>query len=90
MRREFFSDLSKELQGDWKERDSWAPEAGSEASDMQVVESYYLDQDGKTTEIERLLQQRVDVIEGFGEEVKKKHGRLKPKGFEHDTHAEFT
>lgn len=66
-RRDFYRELSKELDSYWEEVESESYQLWMQASELGQYK--YLDSDGKTERILRLLGKGADILEGWNEEV---------------------
>lgn len=80
-RRGFYEGLEKEIEGDWQSVDKERVALLKTASGLAKFEYKFLSNDGKVDAIKEWLRVGADLFKGYGEEVEKRYGYLKKKGW---------
>ena len=78
-RREFYKQLQIELEIEFEAVERERTALLAEATELGRFDFKYLDNDGRTTRIEKFLRKGANVFEGYGEKAIAKYGHLKPK-----------
>ena len=80
-RHKFYENLAKDLDYDFGEVDDDVQELYTLGSDVGVFEFMYLDNDGKTTWLEKMWSKGADVLRNECDEVREKYKHLAPTDF---------